>query len=78
MMSLRNLESTTRATRDTCKWRRNDDFVIGYWLSACGFSWGGVAGGFPSERGVEYCPRCGGKIDPEPIDRYEQRDFDNP
>jgi hypothetical protein len=43
-----------------CAWTL--DARDGYWTGTCGVSWS-IPEGAPSENGMNYCPRCGARLE---------------
>ena len=50
------------AQADPCVWTEDDD---GLWSGPCGVAWQFNDAG-PVENKCNFCPRCGGKIEPDP------------
>lgn len=44
-----------------CVWSRADDDTD-LWEGSCGVAWS-LSEGQPSENGMNYCPRCGAKLE---------------
>lgn len=49
------------AGESTCVWSRADDDTD-LWEGSCGVAWS-LSEGQPSENGMNYCPRCGAKLE---------------
>jgi len=50
------------AENDPCIWTEDED---GLWSGPCGVAWQFNEGG-PEQNKCNFCPRCGGKIEPDP------------
>lgn len=54
------LQDAIRAIDATCRWTHDDEH--GKWDGNCGIAWEcGV--GTPQEHGINFCPRCGKKVE---------------
>lgn len=61
----RELAELRERAQDVCHWKLTDD-ESSLWESDCDLVWSFPDGGFPEENEMNYCPKCGRKLEQLP------------